>query len=90
MHPPLCVLRAHAGDKDRRRCRVNIFFGFLLHGMPCFEACRCGTPNAPSPISILLPHRTTPELRHLQAKLGTLPLERGGTPHPLASGFSEI
>ena len=47
MHPPLCVLRAHSGDKDRRRCRVNIFFGYLFLGMPCFEACRCGTPNAP-------------------------------------------
>jgi hypothetical protein len=63
--------------KDRWRRRVNIVFGYLFLRIPRFEACRCGIPNAPSPISALLSHRTTPDLRHLQAKLGTQPPERG-------------
>jgi hypothetical protein len=38
---------------------------------PRFEACACGPSAASSLVASLFPHRTTPELRHLQVKLGS-------------------
>jgi len=38
---------------------------FTVHGT---KACACGGANVSSPVAGLFPHRSTPELRHLQVK----------------------
>lgn len=56
--------------KDRRRRRVDTIFGQVRVPAPRFEPCRCGQIGDLSPVTSLFPHRSTPELRHLQVKLG--------------------
>ena len=54
--------------KEHRRRRIDTVFGHLrIHG-PRYEACACGGANVSSPVAGLFPHRSTPELRHLQVK----------------------
>ena len=57
--------------KDHRRRRIDTVFGHLRLHAPRFDACVCGRSAASSPVAALFPHRTTPELRHLQVKLGS-------------------
>ena len=45
-------------------------FGHLRIHAPRFKAYVCGRFAASSAMAVLLPHRSTPELRYLQAKLG--------------------
>lgn len=56
--------------KDRRRRRIDTIFGQVRVSAPRFEPCRCGQVGDLSPVTSLFPHRSTPELRHLQASLG--------------------
>lgn len=56
--------------KDRRRRRIDTIFGQVRISAHRFEACRCGQAGDLSPVTTMFPHRSTPELRHLQAKLG--------------------
>ena len=56
--------------KEHRRRRIDTVFGHLRIHAPRFEACICGCSAASSPMAVLFPHRSTPELRHLQVKLG--------------------
>ena len=56
--------------KEHRRRRLDTVFGHLRIHAPRFEACVCGRSAASSPMAALFPHRSTPELRHLQVKLG--------------------
>jgi hypothetical protein len=56
--------------KESRRRHLDTLFGRVEVPTPRFERCRCGQANQASPVSGLLPYRTTPGLRHLQAKLG--------------------
>jgi hypothetical protein len=58
--------------KDHRYRYLDILFGRVVVPAPRFKRCRCGHASRASPVSALLPHRTTPGLRHLQAKLGAL------------------
>jgi hypothetical protein len=67
--------RSHAHDdgqlraiKDHRRRRIDTVFGHLRIHSPRYEACACGGANVSSPVAGLFPHRSTPELRHLQVK----------------------
>ena len=57
--------------KEHRRRQIDTMFGHLRIHAPRFEACACGRSAASSPVASLFPHRTTPELRHLQVKLGS-------------------
>jgi len=57
--------------KDHRRRKIDTVFGHLRLHAPRYEDCRCGASNVASPVSVLFPHRSTPELRYLQAKLGS-------------------
>ena len=57
--------------KDHRRRRIDTVFGHLRIHAPRFDACACGRSGASSPVTALFPQRTTPELRHLQVKLGS-------------------
>jgi hypothetical protein len=57
--------------KDRWRRRIDTIFGQVRVSAPRFEPCRCGQVGDLSPVTSLFPHRSTPELRHLQAKLGS-------------------
>jgi hypothetical protein len=57
--------------KDRRRRRCDTIFGQVRVPAPRFEPCRCGQAGDLSPVASLFPHRSTPELRHLQASLGS-------------------
>ena len=56
--------------KEHRRRRIDTVFGHLRIHAPRFEACVCGRSAASSPMAVLFPHRSTPELRYLQTKLG--------------------
>ncbi|MGB5083155.1 MAG: ISKra4 family transposase [Methylocystis silviterrae] len=56
--------------KEHRRRRIDTVFGHLRIHAPRFEACACGGSAAPSPMAVLFPYRSTPELRYLQTKLG--------------------
>ena len=56
--------------KEHRRRRIDTVFGHLRIHAPRFEACVCGRSAASSPMAVLFPHRSTPELRYLQVKLG--------------------
>jgi hypothetical protein len=56
--------------KEHRRRRIDTVFGHLRIHAPRFEACVCGCSAASSPMAVLFPHRSTPELRYLQTKLG--------------------
>lgn len=56
--------------KDRRRRRIDTIFGQVRVPAPRFEPCRCGQVGDLSPLTSLFPHRSTPELRHLQVSLG--------------------
>jgi hypothetical protein len=38
-------------------------FGHLRIHAPRFEPCSCGRPAPSSPLAVLFPHRSTPELR---------------------------
>ncbi|WP_169741602.1 ISKra4 family transposase [Beijerinckia mobilis] len=58
--------------KDHRRRKIDTIFGHLRLHAPRYEDCRCGASNAASPVGALFPHRSTPELRYLQAKLGSV------------------
>jgi hypothetical protein len=58
--------------KERRRRHLDTLFGRVEVPAPRFERYRCGQANQASPVSALLPYRTTPGLRHLQAKLGAM------------------
>jgi hypothetical protein len=51
------------GVKEHRRRHLDTLFGRIVLPAPRFECCRCGRANQPSPVSTLVPHRTTPELR---------------------------
>jgi hypothetical protein len=57
--------------KDHRRRRIDTVFGHLRIHAPRFDACACGRSGASSPVTALFPQRTSPELRHLQVKLGS-------------------
>jgi hypothetical protein len=57
--------------KEHRHRQIDTMFGHLRIHAPRFEACACGRSAASSPVASLFPHRTTPELRHLQVKLGS-------------------
>ena len=57
--------------KEHRRRRIDTVFGHLRIRAPRFEACVCGRSGASSPVTALLPDRSTPELRYLQVKLGS-------------------
>src|SRR6266542_3205593 len=53
--------------KDYRRRRLVTILGTVRLKFPPYHACSCCSgPRVSSPISELLPDRTTPELRHLQ------------------------
>jgi hypothetical protein len=56
--------------KDRRRRRIDTIFGQVRVSAPRFGPCRCGQVGDLSPVTSLFPHRSTPELRHLQVSLG--------------------
>ena len=56
--------------KEHRRRRIDTVFGHLRIHARRFEACVCGRSVASSPVAVLFPYRSTPELRHLQVKLG--------------------
>lgn len=57
--------------KDYRGRRISTVLGTVDVRAPRFRGCQCpGTSGSFSPISQLLPDRTTPELRHLQVTLG--------------------
>ena len=56
--------------KEHRRRRLDTVFGHLRIHAPRFEACVCGRSAASSPVAVLFPHHSTPELRYLQVKLG--------------------
>ena len=56
--------------KEHRRRRIDTVFGHLRIHAPRFEACICGHSATSSPMAVLFPHRSTPELRLLQVKLG--------------------
>jgi hypothetical protein len=58
--------------KEHRYRHLDTLFGRVVVPAPRFERCRCGHASRASPVSALLPHRTTPGLRHLQARLGAL------------------
>lgn len=58
--------------KEHRYRHLDTLFGRVVVPAPRFERCRCGHASQASPVSALLPHRTTPGLRHLQAKLSAL------------------
>jgi len=55
--------------KEHRRRRIDTVFGHLRIHAPRFEAYVCGRSATSSAMAVLLPHRSTPELRYLQAKL---------------------
>jgi hypothetical protein len=57
--------------KDNRHRRIDTIYGQCRIDAPRFVACSCGRSGVSSPIASLFPHRATPELRHLQAKLGS-------------------
>ncbi len=56
--------------KEHRRRQIDTVFGHLRIHAPRFEDCVCGRSTASTPMAALFPHRSTPELRHLQVKLG--------------------
>jgi hypothetical protein len=57
--------------KDYRRRRLDTVLGTVRLKAPRYHACsRCSEARVSSPLSELLPDRTTPELRHLQVSLG--------------------
>lgn len=68
--PSPCCRRLRSVKEHRRR-QIDTMFGHLRVHAPRFEACACGRSAASSPVASLFPHRTTPELRHLQVKLGS-------------------
>lgn len=69
VRPCLCCGRLRS-IKEHRRRRIDTVFGHLRIHAPRFNACACGGSAASSPVAALLPHRSTPELRYLQTKLG--------------------
>ena len=56
--------------KEHCRRQIDTVFGHLRIHAPRFESCVCGRSVGSSPMAVLFPHRSTPELRHLQVKLG--------------------
>jgi hypothetical protein len=57
--------------KDYRRRHLDTVLGTVQFKAPRYHACpHCPGKGVSSPISELLPERTTPELRHLQVSLG--------------------
>jgi hypothetical protein len=67
---PACKARKNL--KDHRIRRLDTILGRIEVDAPRFDGCsHCGDKRVISPLSRLLPKRTTPELHHLQAKLAT-------------------
>ena len=82
--------------KDYRGRRLATVLGTVSVKAPRFRGCHCpGSKSSMSPVSQLLPDRTTPELRHLQVTLGArLPYRQAAELLreflPPSSGFNHV
>jgi hypothetical protein len=77
---PQCGERRQVHDYRRRR--VHTIFGSVHYESPRWRACRCerGTTQSLCPLSELIPEKSTPELRWLNARLGAmLPYRQAAT-----------
>jgi hypothetical protein len=82
--------------KDYRGRRIATALGTVSVKAPRFRGCHCANSKpSMSPVSQLLPGRTTPELRHLQVTLGArLPYRQAAALLreflPQATGFNHV
>jgi hypothetical protein len=82
--------------KDYRGRRIATALGTVSVKAPRFRGCHCrSSARSLSPVSQLLPDRTTPELRHLQVTLGArLPYRQAAGLLreflPTATGFNHV